>query len=70
MDLKTLEKWRKNFPNPDDAAIAVKEALGCSISKAQKIVSGRYPSTLVLSEKRALAELFGCKLEILFPSAA
>lgn len=37
----------------------VMQALGCSTSKADKLVGRRYPYQLCESEKRALAELFG-----------
>lgn len=48
------------------ASKLIQKALECSDSKAEKMVTGRYPSIVPPAEQRILAELLKCKREDLF----
>jgi hypothetical protein len=59
--------WREQVGGPDEAAMLIKAALDCSLSKAEKLATGRYPSLPTASEQSALASLMNRPRDTLFP---
>lgn len=62
--------WKENVGGLDEAADLIKGRLKCSYSKAAKLATGRYPSTLNASEMQALSELIGRPVDTLFKMPA
>lgn len=49
--------WKESVGGLDPATVMIKKCLSCSLSKADKIAAGRYPSTPTPLERKALAKL-------------
>lgn len=62
-----MNQWREQVGGLDEASLLIKGTLDCSLSKAQKLASGRYPSEISASEQSALAALLKRPRDVLFP---
>jgi hypothetical protein len=69
IDKKVMRGWARKI-GVEAAAERVIHEIKCSLSKADKLVSGRYPSLPSPSEQLALAKLVGVHRDKLFPLAA
>jgi hypothetical protein len=58
--------WRESVGGIAKAAILISEKLECSLSKAEKLASGRYDREISASEERELSSLTGIDREALF----
>lgn len=63
---KVLNEWQLEVGTVDEAADRIRNALGCSHSKAEKLAGGRYFHGLTLSEQKELTKLV--KKDSLFPA--
>lgn len=64
------EKWISCVAGVGGSAKATRmimDELECSFSKADKLARCKYPSLPTPSEQKALAKLFKCKRDVLFP---
>jgi predicted XRE-type DNA-binding protein len=52
---------------PPTTQVQIAKALGCTQPKVSRLVKGQY-SSMSLDTSRALARLFGCEVDDLFPS--
>jgi hypothetical protein len=68
MNCKLMKQWSESVGGTTAATLQIMMKLGCSSSKAEKIASGRYPSSLVPLEQKALLSLTKFKPSELFPS--
>ena len=64
---KEMSAWVESVGGPIPAAGLIRGALGCSESKAEKIVGCRYPSTPQPLEQAAIASLLGRPLDAVYP---
>ncbi len=62
---RLMNKWRKSVGGLTKATILISQNLECSLSKAEKVATCRYPH-LSSQEKEALSCLTKIKLEDLF----
>lgn len=61
-------EWKERVGGLSHATEIIMSRLGCSVSKADKIASGRYPSVPTQLERRALAKLMEVEESELFPA--
>lgn len=62
-----MKEWRAANGGYEKASALIKDKLQCSMSKAQKLATGRYPSLPSFAEQVALAELVDIPRDELFP---
>ncbi len=62
--------WRESVGGVKKAAELIAHALECSISKAEKIAGGRYPSLPTLAEQLAISSLMERPRDKVFPVAS
>ncbi len=67
LNTRLLSEWVESEGGLTIATSRISGALKCSISKAEKIAAGRYPSHLSGLEQTALAKLTRISAEQLFP---
>jgi hypothetical protein len=66
-DRAEFEKWIESVGGHMRAAITIAEALECSLSKAEKLVAGRYPSLPTTAEQKVISGLAGRPRDVFFP---
>lgn len=64
---KEMRAWVESVDGLVAAASLIKDRLGCSQSKADKIAGCRYPSTPQPLEQMAIAELMGRPRDAVYP---
>jgi hypothetical protein len=64
-----LAVWVQQVGGVKEASLLIVQKLECSISKAEKIASGRYLSLPTPSEQKDLADLLSTSRDVLFPPA-
>lgn len=57
LNTKAMFSWSDDVGGEETAARLIMDRLRCSRSKAEKLASGRYPSSVSFLEQQALAEL-------------
>lgn len=57
MVMSEWRKWIEDVGGIKAASQLISEKLECSLSKAEKLAAGRYPSSLVPAEQKELANL-------------
>jgi len=67
LDGKSIRKWKDRVGGIDNATRLISDELECSISKAEKVATGSYPSQLSSAEQKALAKLLNLDRDVLFP---
>lgn len=70
IDSAEVGSWVTSVGGVRKATWLIGETLECSLSKAEKIASGRYPSLPTLAEQVALATLMQRQRDVLFPLVA
>ena len=60
------KEFSERFKTAKEATREIMRALGCSVSKAEKLQRGFYPSKLVYLETLALAKLWNCSAEEIY----
>lgn len=67
LDAKEMANWKDGVGGWTEATRLIRDKLGCSDSKAEKIVSGSYPSLPSQLEQIAIAEVMGRPRDAIFP---
>jgi hypothetical protein len=67
IDLNKLMLWVEREGGIKPAALEISQKLECSISKAEKLAAGRYPSRLMPSEQIVMSKLLKVTRDELFP---
>jgi hypothetical protein len=57
MDQKELMKWVESVGGPIKATLLIQQCLECSVSKAEKMATGRYPSLPTPAEQKVLSKM-------------
>jgi hypothetical protein len=64
--ISEMKAWKDRVGGLKTATRLIQNTLECSESKAEKLASGRYPSTVTPSEQIALAELMERPRDMVF----